>query len=230
MRYYRTRIIVSLLVSFLLSFFLKENLFLYSTPKINTQAVAAIKNFPAKIASVITMKKMPETNNKEEKKPTPTPTLIPPIPWPSVNTQAPSPTRRPNQPVPTYVVEPTEYIPPTTVPTEPEITEYIPPAQNTPTTPAGQPNATMADFGKCLTAKGMVVYTLPTCSGCAQQKKILGEAWPYVKEVSCPSSPKECATIGVRGYPSWAKNGTIVIPAGAYPEQLADVSGCQAPK
>ncbi len=226
MRYYRARIITSLLVSFLLSFFLNKNLFLGSTPKINTQAVASIKNFPVQIISVITMKKVPETKNEEENKPTPMP--LPGIPWPPVSTRAPTPTRRPNQPIPTNIVEPTEYIPPTTVPTEPEPTWPDMPTTG-PTNPPQSQNKTLAEWGQCLTRNSMVLYTQPGCSACSQQKKELGEALAYITEVSCPQKPDECRSAGVRSTPSWAKNGKVVIPGGTSLEYIAQVSGCQLP-
>jgi len=228
MWYYRAKIIGSLTTAFLLSFFLKENFFLFSTPKINTQAVATLKNFPAKITAVFVTKKVPETKKEKENKPTPMP--IEAVPWTPVSTQAPTPTTRPNQPTPTNTIKPTEYISPTSVPTEPEPTptSYKPPVE-VPTQPPSQPNTTLADFGKCLTSKGMVMYTQPGCSACTSQKKTLGAAAQYVTEVNCPEKTQVCGSVGIRFTPSWTKNNQLVRSGSASIQDLGQIAGCQVP-
>jgi len=229
MNRYRAKIMIAIILAFVLSSMIKNTVFMADTPHLND-----LQTISADLSAIFFPLKIITSSQVEIISPTvvPTPTTIPAIPWPPVSTKAPTSTRRPNQPAPTAAVEPTEYIPPTAIPTEPEPepTIYEPPVDIPTEAPAGQANATMADFGKCLTAKGMVVYTQPGCSACTEQKKRLGEAWTYVKEVSCSSNAKECGSVGVRATPSWAKDGVIVIPGCAVLEQIAMESGCQLPK
>jgi len=226
MNRYRVKIIIGIVLAFVLSSMIKKTVFMADTPHLND-----LQKISADLSTIFSPKTISTSGETGIITPTLVPTSIPAIPWPPVSTKAPTPTRRPNQPIPTYIVEPTEYVPPTAVPTEPEPTPttYEPPVEPPTVVPPGQQNATMADFGKCLTAKGMVVYTQPGCSACIEQKKRLGEAWAYVKEVSCPSRPQECGSVGVRATPSWAKDGVLVIPGCAVLEQIAMESGCQLP-
>lgn len=143
----------------------------------------------------------------------PTSYLVNEPPVVSVPTTVPLPTVIYNTPVPmpTYQA-PTQSQQPTFVPTAPI-----------------QTNSTMADFGKCLTSKAMVMYSQEGCPSCAQQKKLLAEAYQYVTVVNCSSNPKPCMDIGLKTTPSWAKNNKLVIPGYSTLDYLAQVSGCQLP-
>ena len=159
---------------------------------------------------------------------------------------------------PSVIVQPTQIIYPTTVPTDYLVNEppaistptLIPlptviyntpvplPTYQTPTLPQ-QPTAipttppqttnTMADFGRCLTEKTMVMYSQSGCSSCTRQKELLGEAYQYVTVINCSSNPKPCMDIGLKTTPSWAKNNKLVIPGYATLDYLSSVSGCQLP-
>ncbi len=127
------------------------------------------------------------------------------VPLPTVIYDTPAP-------MPTYQPSPTQQQQPTAVPTTPPLT-----------------NSTMADFGKCLTQKTMVMYSQEGCPSCTQQKQLLAEAYQYVTIVNCSSNPNACIKIGLRTTPSWAKNGKLIIPVYATLDYLAEVSGCQLP-
>lgn len=71
-----------------------------------------------------------------------------------------------------------------------------------------------------------------TCGLCAQQKKTLKDAYNYIRAVDCNASQQnglECSQVGVRGLPTWAKNGKAVLSGPQTNETLADEAGCQAP-
>lgn len=143
----------------------------------------------------------------------PTRYLVNEPPVVSIPTTVPLPTIIYNTPVPmpTYQA-PTQSQQPTAVPTTPP-----------------QTNSTMADFGKCLTQKTMVMYSQEGCSSCTQQKKLLADAYQYVTVINCSANPKPCMDIGLKTTPSWAKNNKLVIPGYATLDYLAQVSGCQLP-
>lgn len=143
----------------------------------------------------------------------PTSYLVNEPPVVSIPTTVPLPTVIYNTPVP---------MPTYKTPTQPQQPTIVP------TTPP-QTNSTMADFGKCLTSKTMVMYSQEGCSSCVQQKKLLAEAYQYITVINCSSNPKPCMDIGLKTTPSWAKNNKLVIPGYATLDYLAQVSGCQLP-
>jgi len=78
----------------------------------------------------------------------------------------------------------------------------------------------------------MVMYGTATCGLCAQQKKTLKDAVNYIRIVDCNESEKtglECSQVGVRGLPTWGKNGTAVLSGPQTNEALAGEAGCQSP-
>ncbi len=225
MPYYRTRIIVSILISFLLSSFLRDYFFFSNTPKINTQIVTVIGNLPPKIASIISMKILSKPNKREENKPAPTPTKVDSVSK-IEEFQTPSPTQIVS---PTHMpIEPPHQITNIPTPTKPFPTDEPLPSKPLPTKTV-QPVVSLADFGKCLKSSGMVLYSQPGCSACASQKKILGTALQYVAEVSCPEQPQKCGSIGVHTTPSWAKNGQLIRSGATSLRDLGQISGCQVP-
>lgn len=142
--------------------------------------------------------------------------------------------KAPINPSPTSVPLPTIiYDTPVSAPTKATPTYSIPnptrPPAVTPTNPP-QTNSTLADFGRCLTNSGMVMYAQNGCSSCTQQKNLLAEAYKYVTVVNCTSNPKSCSEVGLRTTPSWAKDNRIVIPGFATLDYLAQFSGCQLPR
>jgi hypothetical protein len=64
------------------------------------------------------------------------------------------------------------------------------------------------DFAQCLTASGAVKFGADTCSHCARQKELFGDAFQYVDYVECTQNPERCAHEGITGYPTWIYYGS----------------------
>jgi len=73
---------------------------------------------------------------------------------------------------------------------------------NYPTDPP-LPQEKVADFAKCLTNDGIIMYGSPRCSHCVRQKKLFGEAFEFIKFINCDEFP--CSEKNVSGYPTWIK-------------------------
>ena len=90
-------------------------------------------------------------------------------------------------------------------------------------------------LAKCLTSKGITMYSSYLCSHCAQQKELLGKSFQYIDMVEChPDGPnsqqKLCDEKKVTGTPTWImeyKGQEIKRRAGFMTiEQLQEFSGC----
>lgn len=237
----RKKIIIALAVAFGLSWFLPGNIFTVSGAQLNPKFVASIKHFGNTLGSL-------PISWPTEKKPVATITpsfklfptgqiyvapsvivqptqIIYPTPLPSnyLVDEPPVLTTPTAVPLPTIIYNTPMPMPTYQIPTLPQQPTAIP-------TVPSQANSTMADFGKCLTNKTMVMYSQEGCSSCTQQKKLLAEAYQYVTVINCSADPKPCMAIGLKTTPSWAKNNKLVIPGYATLDYLAQVSGCQLPK
>lgn len=231
----KTRLIVTMLAAFVLSYFVQNNVFTVNGEEIRPEVLVAFENLPLAMSNIT-------HSIKFERAPTPTPSAIPLLPT-DMPVSAPTvvvPTLTvPTLAVPSTALVPTEIIYPTQIPIEEEPTVIvIPTATRVPTQipkpttiPTTPPAATlsMEDFGRCLNQNGMVMYSQPGCSACTQQKQLLGAAYSQITDISCPSKPEECSKVGVRTTPSWAKNGVMAIPGGTSLEYLAQIAGCQLP-
>jgi len=98
---------------------------------------------------------------------------------------------------------------------------------------ANQPEASA--LASCLKNRGVVFYGAFWCPYCQKQKALFGDAaslLPYV-ECSNPDGRGQtpvCIQQGIRKYPTWVfPDGTRVI-AKLSPQELAEKSGCAAPK
>ncbi|MEK6927208.1 MAG: hypothetical protein AABX11_02145 [Nanoarchaeota archaeon] len=56
-------------------------------------------------------------------------------------------------------------------------------------------------LAQCLTDKGVVMYGLPTCSHCKDQKALFGGGFELINYVDCSKNPDLCA--GLSGVPAW---------------------------
>ncbi len=82
----------------------------------------------------------------------------------------------------------------------------------------------MTRFAKCLTEKGVVMYSSKYCTHCRNQKKMFGDAFKYVTYVECTESTL-CQEKGIRGVPTWEIDGKMYT--GERPlETISYLSGC----
>lgn len=100
--------------------------------------------------------------------------------------------------------------------------------------PACSSDKKLDGFAKCLTQKKAVMYGASTCSHCADQKELFGEAFQYVTYVECmvPETHKEteqCKSVGVKHTPTWIfADGTRL--EGTIPlDKLSQQTGCKLP-
>ncbi|MBD3328150.1 hypothetical protein GF340_02480 [Candidatus Peregrinibacteria bacterium] len=87
-------------------------------------------------------------------------------------------------------------------------------------------NKPAISFGQCLTANGFTMYGTDTCSSCKQQKQLLGEDFEQVHYVNCFFSLDSCRKKEIKAYPTWEKNGKLVVGIQT-PTELAELSGCK---
>ena len=81
-------------------------------------------------------------------------------------------------------------------------------------------------FVKCLTSKGIKLYTLPTCSHCKTQKQKFGSALEYIDNVDCSKDKEACMEKGIQGVPAWIDQNDEKHPGDQSLEKIANWSGC----
>jgi hypothetical protein len=231
----RLRMAASLIASYVIAGLLLEFFFVGNTPGLNPEAFSLIgrKMEDLRIGFELqTSQALPSPIPRIEPTASPyaLPTAIPTIPVvvPPKPTSYIPPVFPTLPPVPTAIPTriPTKRPPPTQKP--PVIPTTAPPAPTQPKT-----KVTYAQFGQCLNTNGMTMYMSATCGLCTQQKKTLKDAANYVRMVDCNASESnglECGNAGVRGLPTWGKNGKAVLVGPQSLEELARVSSCQAPQ
>jgi len=86
------------------------------------------------------------------------------------------------------------------------------------------------DFAKCLSNKNVIMYGMPRCYECENQKRIFQESWQYVNYVSCDPKVEdlngECIKIGIAKYPTWQINNQLYLGEINF-ENLSELSGCK---
>ena len=235
MTFFRLKIFISLVLAYLVSWYLSSNVFLAGTPVVRPDAGRNVLQIPlmAKDAtgklfahfSIFKGIKPPKSSNTD---------TIAVIPTWKANI---SPTRDPAEPNAPYNPPPTSsYQNPT--PTQGWI--YISPSPTPtpvpwiPTSPP-QPTATSApvtkdQFAQCLTTKGMKFYTNAACPFCKQTKQDFGTSFKYVTEVNCDAQAQLCRSKpGVGRGPAWEKGNGEIIPGAMDFQSLSYVSSCQKP-
>ena len=63
-------------------------------------------------------------------------------------------------------------------------------------------------LAKCLTAKGINLYTKTNCPGCVIQKNMFGDAEKFLIYINCDLKSNNCLTS--TPLPYWMINGTVV--------------------
>lgn len=86
-------------------------------------------------------------------------------------------------------------------------------------------------FAQCLTEKDAVMYGAYWCPHCAEQKKMFGKSFEYIRYVECDpqgknAQPEVCRQNGIESYPAWiiareTYRGTQTL------QQLADATECR---
>lgn len=252
MNTYRLRIFIVLILSFFISSFLDSQVFLSHSPQVNPKAVVALFSFPSTIktasAKLFAQKPKKYVSQSSFSSSSMSSYIKPPssnIPTksqePIVSIDLRKPTVTPyglKVPTPTVAIVPT--IPIITEPTiieptqEPQVIEEPEPTRAViPTTaPVTSRPQSLAEWGTCLTNHGMVMYYTQTCAKCSHEKSVLGAAFKNITSVNCSREAGTCVSVGIRGVPSWAKNGSLVNVSTEDDEilvSLAEVSGCPLP-
>jgi len=83
-------------------------------------------------------------------------------------------------------------------------------------------------FAKCMTENDMTMYGTDWCSFCQRQKQLFKKSFDYVHYVNCDIGTT-CEDVGVKSYPTWAKEGEL-FPSGVKSlAELAKISNCKLP-
>lgn len=83
-------------------------------------------------------------------------------------------------------------------------------------------------FASCLTQNNIVMYGTNWCQHCQAQKKMFGSAFKSIIFIDCDVSP-DCEELGIKAYPTWAVNGTLLEPGVMELEALSRISDCELP-
>lgn len=97
------------------------------------------------------------------------------------------------------------------------------------------------EFAQCLDKKGFIMYGSITCSACARQRSLFGDAFEFIKEVECdPRNPhpetQRCIEKNISRTPTWIQeDGTgkelFRFEAGVQSlDKLSEASSCTLPK
>src|SRR3989344_7375117 len=102
------------------------------------------------------------------------------------------------------------------------------------------PSGTYVPFAQCVYEKGMRMYGARTCSFCAKQRALFGDAVPYIREIECdPRYPgnevERCVAKNITHTPTWiredAAGNTLkrFDPGVLSLKTLAEETGCALP-
>ena len=81
-------------------------------------------------------------------------------------------------------------------------------------------------FAKCLTDKGIVLYSNPGCPHCKAQKQDFEDAVQYLNIIECSQNPEKCSQL--RGVPAWEIQGQEELIYGRQSlKKLSELSGCE---
>ncbi|HEY9704725.1 MAG TPA: peptidylprolyl isomerase, partial [Allocoleopsis sp.] len=95
-------------------------------------------------------------------------------------------------------------------------------------------SASLDDFAKCLTEKGVKMYGAYWCPHCNNQKEAFASSWQYVTYVECAVEgqpqvqTQECSDAEISGYPTWIVNGRQYAGEQTL-SRLGQLSGCSLP-
>jgi hypothetical protein len=92
------------------------------------------------------------------------------------------------------------------------------------------PDLKYADFAKCLTTQGWVMYGSATCPHCADQKAMFRDAFKYTNYVGCDTNSSACVEKNIQGIPTWIGLAGERLVGTQSLEELSRLSGCDLPK
>ena len=88
------------------------------------------------------------------------------------------------------------------------------------------------EFAKCLSNKDAKMWGAYWCSHCAEQKRIFGKSFEFVKYIECgvPGDTSKqteiCSREGIRSYPTWEIDGERIEKVMEIGE-LSSLTGCK---
>ena len=97
------------------------------------------------------------------------------------------------------------------------------------------PQDMLAEFARCLTEQGVVMYGSSKCPACRAQRKIFGESFQYIQEVECdPHAVKtqvdRCLAKKIKKVPTWIieRDGKEYGRLESYQllEDISEFAGC----
>lgn len=92
-------------------------------------------------------------------------------------------------------------------------------------------SATLDRFAKCLTERGVKLYTADWCSHCTDQKELFGSSLQYLDHTVCAKGRTDpwsqvCIDAGIQGVPAWVfKDGSRAAGTQTL-EALSEKAGC----
>jgi len=63
------------------------------------------------------------------------------------------------------------------------------------------------DLARCLTERGVVLYSTPWCGACVRQKQLFGPFASLLNEVDCTQESQRCNDANIRAVPTWVFSG-----------------------
>lgn len=90
------------------------------------------------------------------------------------------------------------------------------------------------DFAKCLTEKGVKLYTADWCPHCARQKELFGSALQYLDHTVCSKEQTDpwsevCTQAKITGVPTWVFADKTQAQGFTELEVLSKKTGCPLP-
>lgn len=78
------------------------------------------------------------------------------------------------------------------------------------------------EIAQCI-GENSILYTLPTCGHCRDQKELFGEYSKNLTVVDCKSEPEKCSDI--RNVPTWRINNKLYVGVQSI-DYLKKLTGC----
>ncbi|HOB90073.1 MAG TPA: hypothetical protein PLN18_01470 [Candidatus Colwellbacteria bacterium] len=92
------------------------------------------------------------------------------------------------------------------------------------------PDLEYADFAKCLTTQGWIMYGTAYCPHCIDQKAMFKDAFRYVNYVACDIDPEKCVEKDIYEVPTWTSFSGERLSGIQTLEELSRLSGCVLPR
>lgn len=231
----RIKIVISLLLSFVIVFFLQREVFLAGTPIVRGDVPLRVAQAPRSVQQNIStlFSFISRPSSKQTGTPTPTP-FGEGLPQPTrENGTQPFPVSSPTSPPNGWPQWPASTATP--APQQPTLTNSPARATATPTRPPIATSTpaqavTKVQFAECLSSKGMKFYYTSTCAACTWQKNEFGtDAFAKVTSINCDTQTQTCYSKGIGRGPAWEKPDGSMLGGVTSLSNLATISSCQQP-